>query len=74
MAWSSHYKSLIEKRGKQLKHGKLYSAIADKGKQKVLEGKKLNGGGTPAPIKCYKYGVVGYRTNECKSDENKCFK
>lgn len=52
MSESAHYKSLHEKRGKQLNLGKLYSAPADKGKQKVSEGNKPSGGGTPAPIKC----------------------
>lgn len=53
---SAYYKSLSEKMGKQLNRGKPYSASADKGKQKISDGKKPIRGGTPAPIKCYRCG------------------
>lgn len=42
----SHYKSLSEKKGNLRHKGTPYSAPADKGKQKVVEGKKPSRGGT----------------------------
>ncbi|XP_050897693.1 serine/arginine-rich splicing factor RS2Z32-like [Lathyrus oleraceus] len=73
-AQSVHYKSLSEKRGKQLNHGKLYNVPFDKGKQRISYGRRPSVGGASAPIKCYRCGRVGHHANECKSDENKCFK
>lgn len=55
--------------------GTLYSSPADKGKQKVAEGKKPSGGGaSPNPIKCFQCSGIGHRANECQNDMKKCFK
>lgn len=42
---SSHYKSLSEKRGRRLNCEKLYSVLANKGKQRILDGRRPSGGG-----------------------------
>ncbi|XP_050878712.1 uncharacterized protein LOC127082514 [Lathyrus oleraceus] len=70
----AHYKSLREKRGKQLNHGKSYSVPVDKGKYIILNGRRTSVGGVPAPIKYSGCSGARHHANECKSDENKCFK
>lgn len=48
--------------------------LTDKGKQKTSGEEKPSGGGTPAPVRCYKCDVLGYRANECQGSKTKCFK
>ncbi|XP_058758404.1 uncharacterized protein LOC131631650 [Vicia villosa] len=36
--------------------------------------KRLSGGGTPTPLKCYRCGVEGHRVSECKKEVTTCFK
>ncbi|XP_050890416.1 uncharacterized protein LOC127095826 [Lathyrus oleraceus] len=51
-AQSTYYKRLSERRGKKnLNRGKPYSALTDKGKQRVVDGKRPSGGGAPTPLK-----------------------
>ncbi|XP_050896513.1 uncharacterized protein LOC127103285 [Lathyrus oleraceus] len=66
-----HYNG--EKNGNQ-NHGKPYGAPADKGDNKATYGKGTSGGGTPASVRCFNYGVMGHRANQCKSSGQKCFK
>ncbi|XP_050909624.1 uncharacterized protein LOC127123449 [Lathyrus oleraceus] len=74
-ARSTHYKGLSKRRGKHnLNCGKPYSAIADKGKQRVADGKRPSGGGAPTSLKCYRCGELGHCFSECKSDKKKCYK
>lgn len=74
-ARSTHYKGLSEKRGNHnLNCGKPYSAPADKGKQRVVDGKRPSGGGALTPLKCYRCGELGHCVSECKSDVKKCYK
>ncbi|XP_050890692.1 uncharacterized protein LOC127096120 [Lathyrus oleraceus] len=61
-------------KGKHHYRGKLYSAPADKGKQRVSDEKRPGGGETPASIKCFKCGELGHHTNECKNEVLRCFK
>ncbi|XP_058745826.1 uncharacterized protein LOC131618669 [Vicia villosa] len=54
IAHSTHYKNLNEKRGKQYHYRKKpYDDPADKGKQKVADGKKTSGGGAYVNVRCY---------------------
>ncbi|XP_058756896.1 uncharacterized protein LOC131630121 [Vicia villosa] len=47
----ANYKIVNEKRNKQQQHrGKPYSAPANKGKQRIIEGKRTSGGGAPTGI------------------------
>ncbi|XP_050916481.1 uncharacterized protein LOC127131611 [Lathyrus oleraceus] len=74
-ARSAHYKGLSERRGKKnMNRGKPYSALADKGKQRVVDGKRPSGGGDHTPLKCFKCGELCHRVSECKSDMKKCCK
>lgn len=71
----AHYKNLSEKRGNQRHRGTPYSAPANKGKQRVIDGKKPRRGGiSPNPIKYFKCGGAGHRANEFQTDVKKCFK
>lgn len=70
---SSHYKSVSDKRNGNLNHGKPYGAPSVKGKQKDIDKKRPTGEGTPAYIKCYNYGKLGHRANECMNRFLRCF-
>ncbi|XP_058774216.1 uncharacterized protein LOC131648480 [Vicia villosa] len=37
-------------------------------------GKKLSGGGTPTPLRCFRCDVKGHRVAECKKEVTTCFK
>lgn len=63
----AYYKSMNEKKEENQNHGKPYANLAGKEKQKVFDEKKPCGGGTPALIKCYRYGESGHRSNECEN-------
>ncbi|XP_050895232.1 uncharacterized protein LOC127101833 [Lathyrus oleraceus] len=67
-------KNLSERKRKNQYRGKSYSALADRGKQVVSDEKRLSGGETPASIKCFKYGELDHRDNECKNKVLRCFK
>ena len=62
---SAHYKHLSEKKEKGQFRGKPYATPADKGKQKVSDGKKQSGGAGSVPIKCYKCGDPGHKADMC---------
>ena len=73
-AKSAHYKSISEKRGKQHQNrGKPYSVPAEKGKQKVADGKRPSEGGAPTNLKCFRCGEQDHCANECNGDVKKCF-
>lgn len=40
----------------------------------VSDEKRLSGGETPVSIKCFKYGELDHRDNECKNKVLRCFK
>ncbi|XP_058725844.1 zinc finger protein GIS2-like [Vicia villosa] len=40
---------------------------------KAGDWKRPSGGDSSAPVSCFKYGEVGHRRNECKSEEKKYF-
>ncbi|XP_058776116.1 uncharacterized protein LOC131650423 [Vicia villosa] len=68
IANSAHYKSLKENRGKpHHDRKKPYDAPAEKGKQKVSDGKKTSEGGAPASVQCYRYVGQGHHFNECEN-------
>ncbi|XP_050918901.1 uncharacterized protein LOC127136385 [Lathyrus oleraceus] len=74
-AQSAHYKGQSKRKGKQnLNRGKPYNALADKGKQRVVGGKRPSGGGVSTPLKCYRCDELGHCVSECKSDVKKCYK
>ncbi|XP_058773812.1 uncharacterized protein LOC131648028 [Vicia villosa] len=68
-AWesASHYKAMNEKKGQY--RGKPYD-----NKKKVVFGGKPSGGGSSAPIKCFKCGAEGHRAVDCPKVEVTCFK
>lgn len=47
---------------------------AKKWKQKTFDGKRTSEGGAPAPIKCYRYGEQGHRSNEYEIQVLSCYK
>ncbi|XP_058774678.1 uncharacterized protein LOC131648959 [Vicia villosa] len=67
-------KRLNEEKGKIQNCGKLYSAPADNGKQKVSYAKRQSGRETPASVKCFKCGKPDHHANECKNNVLRCFK
>ncbi|XP_058741352.1 uncharacterized protein LOC131613723 [Vicia villosa] len=67
---ASHYKASNDGKGKGQYRGKPYD---DKNK-KYGYGGKPSGGGSRAPVKCFKCGVEGHRANECNKKIVKCFK
>lgn len=54
--------------------GKSYNAPVDIEKQRGEDEKKSKWGETPASVKCFKYGELGHRANECKNNDLKFFK
>lgn len=66
-ARSSHYKSVSDKRSGNQNRENPY--VVPDGKQKFAQknngGKSQSGGYAPAPLKCFKCGVLGYRVAEC---------
>ncbi|XP_058758564.1 uncharacterized protein LOC131631811 [Vicia villosa] len=64
---ASHYKAINEKKGQY--RGKAYD-----NKKKVGFGGKPSGGGSSAPIKCFKCCVEGHRVVDCPKVEATCFK
>ncbi|XP_050920194.1 uncharacterized protein LOC127137814 [Lathyrus oleraceus] len=77
-AISAHYKSASKKNSGNQFCGKLYLTSDDKGKEKFQQksagGKEISCAGAHNPIKCFKWGELGHRANECKSAGLKCFK
>ncbi|XP_050920304.1 uncharacterized protein LOC127137941 [Lathyrus oleraceus] len=73
-AYSAHYKSLIEKKGKGQFRGKSYVTPTDKGKHKSIIEKKPSGGGAFTSVQCYRCDVIDHHVNECSSAEKKCYK
>jgi hypothetical protein len=53
---ASYYKNVNDRKGKGQFHGKPYEH-----KKKASAGKNSSGGGSSAPLKCYKCGVEGHR-------------
>lgn len=71
----AHYKVMSERRGKgQQSRPKPYSALADKGKQRLNDERRPNRRDAPAEIVCYKCGEKGHKSNVCTKDEKKCFR
>ncbi|XP_058784366.1 uncharacterized protein LOC131659150, partial [Vicia villosa] len=64
---ASHYKAMNDKKGQF--RGKPYD-----NKKKAGFGGKPSGGGSSAPIKCFKCGVEGHRAVNCSKVEVTCFK
>lgn len=74
MAYSTHYKSISERKGNNQLRGKPYNAPANKRKQRVTYEKKPSKIETPASVKCFKCGDLGHRANECENNVLRCFK
>jgi len=53
---------------------KLYSAPADKGKQRLNDERRPRRKDTHAEIVCYKCGEKGHKSNVCSGDEKRCFR
>ena len=63
---------MSEKKEKGQFRGKPYATPADKGKQKVSDGKKPSGGAGSIPVKCYKCGEPGHKANVCNNSVLRC--
>lgn len=73
-ARTTHYKSLSYKKGIDQSRGKPYVTSADKGKQRVSDGKKTSEGGAPTTVKCFKYGEQGHHANGCVDKVLRCYR
>lgn len=70
----AYYKIISEGKGKQHQnYGKPYNAPIDKGKHRVVDGKKTCGGGAPADVVYYKCGKPGLKSNACTWEEKRSF-
>ncbi|XP_058786668.1 uncharacterized protein LOC131661225 [Vicia villosa] len=64
-----------ERRGKQQQnHGKPYSALTDKGKQKAINGKRTSGRDAPTGVVCFKCDRPGHKSNVCTREVKRCFR
>ncbi|XP_058769141.1 uncharacterized protein LOC131643007 [Vicia villosa] len=63
-------KFLKLKRERGQSSGKPY----DEKRKQTGVGKKLSGGGTSTPIKCFRFGIEGHRTVDCGKNYVTCFK
>jgi len=71
----AHYKVMSERRGKsQQSRPKPYSAPADKGNQRLNDGRRPRRKDTPAEIVCYKCSGKGHKSNACPKDEKRCLR
>lgn len=71
----AHYKIMNEQRGKhQQSRGKPYSTSADKGKQRMNDGKISSRGGAPIEVVCFRYGKLGHKSNAYGGDVKRCFR
>ncbi|XP_058746255.1 uncharacterized protein LOC131619135 [Vicia villosa] len=72
---AAHYKIVSDRRGRQnQQRGKPYDAPAGKGKQRAALGHRASGGGTPAPIVCFKCGKAGHKSTYYNDEVKKCFR
>ncbi|XP_058733179.1 uncharacterized protein LOC131604776 [Vicia villosa] len=72
---AAHYKIVSDRRGRQnQQRGKPYDAPAGKGKQRAAPGHRTSGGGSPAPIVCFRCGKAGHKSTYCTDEVKKCFR